>query len=155
MGQDDLRAIWREINNLKRCKMSCGTSVGKWEKYTITFSDFAIGATSNTINLRELGTDEMVLRSVIVPRVAFSGGAISAYTISIGNSALGVAIYQSPTSVFTGVTVNAGNNSTINNTRLLAASSYITARSTSTTANLDAATQGVADIYFQIAQMPA
>lgn len=154
--QSEISRLWRKVKTLERCKASCSSvdSSGWWETFDVTYEDFATASNTNTIVLRELATDEMVFRAVVMPTEEFAGGGITAYTIALGNSAVTNNLYQSATSAFTGITVNTANNHTIAPTRILAASSNITA--TATTASvmelLNAATTGAATVFVQIAK---
>jgi hypothetical protein len=55
-----------------------------WVKYTKTFSDFSLGALTNTITLFTLPAGGIIHFNKIKHSVAFSGGSITSYVISMG-----------------------------------------------------------------------
>lgn len=118
-----------------------------------THTQLQAAATSNNIEAYSLPARGVLEGIIIKPRVAFGGGAIAAYTLSIGLVS-DVAIYLPPFSVMSiGATVisladlmTIENYSSVASIRLAAAS---------VSANLDASTSGSVDIWFKMAQLPA
>jgi hypothetical protein len=61
-----------------------GTPVPRWQKFTVTFAQLAAAATSNSATLFTLPPGGIVHGAKIKHSEEFSGGAISAYTLSVG-----------------------------------------------------------------------
>ena len=59
-------------------------SVPYWTKYTVLYSDLATAGTSNDITLLTLASKQVVHGVVIKHSVAFSGGSLTTYTLSVG-----------------------------------------------------------------------
>jgi hypothetical protein len=74
-----------------------------WVKVTKTFSNFATAALTNDISIYTLPIKGYIHDVKIVPTTAFSGGTISACTISVGKSGA-LTKYAIATDVFTGNT---------------------------------------------------
>lgn len=107
----------------------------------VTFAQFSTAATTNNVELYKCPNDCSVHQVVMIRDVDFAGGAISAYTVSVGKTAA-TTKYQSATDVFTGVSNGTTNAIVTTGPGAEAAGASIRAYATSTTANLDAATAG-------------
>jgi len=59
-------------------------AVPAWFHYEVTYADLATGATTNNIELVELPAGAIVHAAKVKHGEAFAGGAISAYTLSLG-----------------------------------------------------------------------
>lgn len=123
----------------------------QWIKVTKTFSDFSTAALTNSINLYLLSAKQMVHSVQLVPSIAFSGGLVATYTISVGISGTN-AKYAIATNVFTGATIPPIN--LLGGLESVSSAVQLTATAISTVANLNAATQGSADIYLLISTLP-
>ena len=55
-----------------------------WSKHTFTFAELAAAATTNDVELFSLAAGGVVHAVRIKQSVAFAGGTISAYTLSVG-----------------------------------------------------------------------
>lgn len=75
----------------------------QWVKVTKTFSNFATAALTNDISIYTLPINGYIHDVKIVPTTAFSGGVISAATISVGKGGA-LTKYAIATDVFTGNT---------------------------------------------------
>lgn len=131
-------------------------ALGTWDKYSVAYGDFSTAGTTNNITLFTLPASTLIHCVVIKHTTAFSGGAISAYTLSVGITGT-LAKYIAAFDVFqsvaatafgvTGAAIGAGMES-------FSAGVAIKVAATSTTANLDAATAGAADIYVLTSKLP-
>lgn len=61
-----------------------GEDVPVWEKVTVTYAQLAAAALTNSITLLELPAGGIIHAVKIKHSVAFTGGAISAYSVSVG-----------------------------------------------------------------------
>jgi hypothetical protein len=121
-------------------------TVGRWTKYTVGFAALAAAALTNSITLFNLQAGGVIQGVKIKHSTAFSGGAISAYTVEVGVAG-DTARYAAPFDVFQAVspttyetTGGLGGESHTGATAIL-----ITA--TSVGANLNAAAAGSVDIW--------
>lgn len=73
----------------------------QWIKVTKAYTDFATGALTNDISIYTMPIKGYIHDVKIVPTTAFSGGTISAVTISVGKSG-SLTKYAIATDVFTG-----------------------------------------------------
>lgn len=127
------------------------TITPKWIKVTKTFTDFSTAALTNTSVVYTLPIKGVVHSVMLVPTVAFAGGLIATYTISVGISGT-VAKYAVATNVFTGFTLPAM--SVIPGVESTTSTTDIIASATSTVGNLNAATTGSIDIYILTSILP-
>jgi len=125
----------------------------KWQKISVTYQTFSAAATSNNSTIITLPAGTVVEGVVVKHNQAFTGGSISAYTLEVGYGLTTTRLAPS-TSVFgapSGSTSLASNVLDVpdfdNPTQII-----VTARSLG--ANLNAATQGVADIYIKTGDLP-
>lgn len=128
----------------------------KWQRFTVASTDFATAATTNTKTIYALPARSVIHAAVIKHSVAFLGGAITAYTISVGISGTPTK-YTPALNVFVAAsnTGFAQSATGLNSVENMGASTNILATATSTTANLNAATQGAAEIWLLVAALPA
>ncbi len=125
--------------------------VPKWIKVTKSYTDFSTGGLTNTIDVITLPAGWVIHANIIKPTQSFTGGIISAYTVSLGIEGnlvkYGAAfnVLQAP-----GATVQQLTSSLF--VENWDAGVAIKATAISVTANLDAATQGSVDIYMLISQ---
>lgn len=61
-----------------------GVDIPAWVKYTVAYSQFSTAALVNSITLLTLPAGGVIHGVKIKHSVAFGGGAISAYTLSVG-----------------------------------------------------------------------
>lgn len=124
-----------------------------WVKVTKTYSDFATASTSNTITVYSLPIRGMVHQCVIKHTTAFSGGAISAYTIDVKQASIS---YTGPFNVFQAVGdttfAQGGSIDTIYN---FGSTTAISAEATSTGDNLDQASAGAVAIWLLVSIVQA
>lgn len=64
--------------------LTINDEIPKWRKYTIAFGDLATAATTNDIELLSLPARGIIHSVKIKHSASFTGGTISAYTISVG-----------------------------------------------------------------------
>lgn len=114
----------------------------KWTRYRKSYSDLSTAATTNNIRLCVLPPMTTVESVLINANTAFTGGAISAYTISVGTSADNAKYIQS----YDAFSAAAGIASTVPS---IESSGWSELRlyATSTGANLSAATAGSVDVW--------
>lgn len=114
-----------------------------WVKITKSFSDFSTAGLTNTITLATLPAKTIVTASAIYPSTPFTGGLISAYSISLGiASAVDLmpasSTFTTPTRPFASNLAVAG---------IQGGTQAVTATAISVTGLLNAATAGSVDIY--------
>jgi hypothetical protein len=122
-------------------------SVPRWLKVTLGHADLAAAATSNSVALQTLPAGAVVHAVKVKHSEAFAGGAISAYTISVGPSASPTQ-YINAHNVFQAVgdTVM-DSDATVTFLTHAAAGTDLEVKADSTGANLNAATAGSVDIW--------
>lgn len=117
-----------------------------WTKYTVDYSDLAAAATTNNIELFSLPAGGVIHGVKIKHSTAFSGGSISAYTVSVGITGT-LAKYASAFDVFQAVGNAVQQISSTVGTENHGAATSIKIAATSTTDNLDQATAGSVDVW--------
>ena len=125
---------------------SVPNSVPRWRKYTKGFGDLAKNATSNDIELVELPAAAVIHAVKIKHSAAFTGGIISAYTLSVGIAGVlakyapAFDVFQAPGNAVQQLTEIAGteNHAAVTSLRLAAVC---------VGADLDAATAGAVDVW--------
>lgn len=124
-------------------------------KVSKAYSDFSAAATTNNIRLFELPGGCIILASKLKHRQAFTGGAVSACTISVGPAGGTATKYQAARDVFAAVSANGAfiSSSSGQEGEHGTTAVGINAYATSTTANLDALTAGIVDFYFTVTKM--
>lgn len=118
----------------------------KWQKFKLNYLDFAKDDTSNYKDFFTIPAGAVIQAVKIKHETAFTGGAISAYTIAIGVSG-SVAKYSAAFDVFQAVSATAMQvTGTVGHESHLA-STQMRATATATTANLDVATAGSVTVW--------
>lgn len=128
-----------------------------WVKYSLTFTSFATAGTANAVTLFSLAAKQNIRDVVIKHGTSFTGGSISAYTISIGIAGT-LTKWLGNSNVFTaaGATVfYRPATALVNGIQTFGGATNVVANAISTDDNLDAATTGAVDIYFLVEQLPA
>jgi hypothetical protein len=123
----------------------------QWIKVTKTFSDFSAAAVTNNITIYSLPAKGVIHNVQLVPTVAFSGGLIATYTISVGIAGT-LAKYAVATNVFTGFSLPAI--SVLPGIESTSGATDIKAAAISTVGNLNAAVAGSIDIYLFVSTLP-
>lgn len=129
------------------------SAVGQWTKYTKTFTDFSTAATTNSIALLTLPIKGVVEDVVIKHTTAFSGGAISAYTVSVGISGT-LAKYATAFDVFQAVADTTAQISAGGFVENFGSTTSVLVTAVSTGANLNAAGAGSVDIWVKTSTLP-
>lgn len=130
------------------------TIAGYWQKFTLPFGNFATAGLTNDIEVYSLPALGVIQNVVIHHTAAFTGGTISAYTLSVGISgnftkyANAFDVFQAP-----GDTVFQYSNS--ENMESFGGATSIRVQATSVGDNLDQAATGSVDIYIKIGQLEA
>lgn len=109
------------------------TTHPQWIKITKTFSDFSAAALTNSITIYSLPIKGVIHSVMLNPTIAFSGGLIATYTISVGIGGT-LAKYCAATNVFTGFTLPAM--SVISGVESVSGATNILATAISTVGNL-------------------
>ncbi len=123
------------------------TNVPTWLMVgTRTYSDFATAGLTSSIALFNLAAAGIIHGVKIKHSIAFAGGAIATYTVSVGIVGT-VAKYAAAYDVFQAVSGTAFQLSTTVGSESHTAGTSIIATATSTVANLDQATAGAVDIW--------
>lgn len=117
-----------------------------------TYSTFATAATTNTVALFQLPSAAIIHGVKIVPTTAFTGGGISAYTVSVGDGTTPT-LYASAFNVFQAPGANVYQLSSDFGGESLIAATQIYATATSTGANLNAATAGSVSIFAYLSRV--
>lgn len=123
-----------------------GTNVGGWAKFTVAFGALSFAGLTNSVTLFSLPSLGFVERVVIHHTTSFTGGSISAYTVSIGVTG-DLSKYASAFDVFQATGSNIGEASNRPNMEDFASPTNILITATSTGDNLSSATQGSVDVY--------
>jgi hypothetical protein len=127
-------------------EITAANGLPTWHKYTKAYTDFSTAALTNNIDLFTLPAGGVIQAVKLKHSVAFTGGAISSYTISVGITGT-LAKYLAAFNVFPAVTAtNHSHGNTIGG-ESHTASTVIKAAATSVGANLSAATAGSVDIW--------
>lgn len=144
---------------------SCLTSAGgssssgnspSWTKYNLTYANFSTAGTASTIVITTAAANTVVHAVKIQATTPFTGGAISAYTISVGTAAAvgGSSAYATAFDVFQ-TTSNTTYQLSYDWDQPVSASTYtITATANSTGANLSVSTGGAVGIWILTSTTP-
>lgn len=150
MVYDAPNTRWELLNP---ASLTPAASVLNWIKVTKTYTDFAAAATTNDIEIYSLPAKGIIHAAMLRQTTSFTGGAISAYTISIGVAGnLGqflpdIDVFAAPPNTALGQTVTPKIEDFI-------ATTSIRGAAISTDDDLDAATQGSVDFYLLISTLP-
>jgi hypothetical protein len=118
----------------------------KWQKFVVNYLDLGKDDTTHYKDFFALPAGGIIQAVKIKHSTAFGGGAISAYTIAVGISGT-PAKYSAAYNVFQAVSATRMQVTGTVGQESHTAAVAIRATATSTTANLDAATAGVAEIW--------
>lgn len=129
------------------------TNVAYWVKVTKAYSAFSTAGLTNDISIYTLPIKGYIHDVKIVPTTAFSGGLISAYTVSVG---IGGALtkYAIATNTFTGNTTVSTIHTPLPGLESTSGTTDIRAQAVSVTGLLNAATAGSVDIYLLVSTLP-
>lgn len=120
-------------------------------KVTKLYSDFATAGTTNTINLFSLPANGKVRSVHIKHSASFTGGGITAYTVSVGIVGT-LAKYAAAFDVF--AAPGSGQDTNTQGLESYSGATWLVATATSTTANLDQATAGSVDVWVEYSVLP-
>jgi len=125
------------------------TSNPQWIKVaTKTFTDFSTAGATNTIASGYLlPANGVITGCQVIPTVAFSGGTIATYTISVGIASSHLK-YAIATNVFTGFSLSTPN--VLPGIESTSATTSITLTATATVGLLNASTAGSVDIWLLV-----
>lgn len=126
--------------------MKIHNTIPRWRKYTKAYGDFSTAGTTNNIELFSLPPACVIHAVKIKHSTAFSGGAISAYTISVGITGT-LAKYAAAFDVFQAASATAFSITGTIGSESHTAVTSIKVAATSTSANLNAATAGSVDVW--------
>jgi len=120
----------------------------RWRKYTVGYADLAAASTTNDVELFTLPAAGVVHAVKMKHSTAFEGGAISAYTVSVGIEGT-LAKYAAAFDVFQAVdnTTFAVSDAELAGESHVPAGTSVRAAATATGADLDAATAGSVDVW--------
>jgi hypothetical protein len=123
-----------------------------WKKYTVSYAALSAAALTNDIELFSLPAKHTIHGVVIKHNTPFTGGAISAYTLSVGVVS-NLAKFSTAFDVFQAAASNVMQDSANLDTEDIASSTSIRLAAISVGANLDQATAGSVDIYVQLSDL--
>jgi len=125
-----------------------------WFKFSVTHLDFQIGALTNDIELYSMPAESVLHGAILKPSTTFLGGAISSYKLSLGLTG-DLQRYMNLADVFTGpVAGDYFYDSSFMEARSFTVATSIRIAAQSIGANLSASTQGAADIWLLISDLP-
>lgn len=131
--------------------MAYTPNTAQWKKVTKVYTDFSTAGVTNNIEIYLLPAKGVIHAVLVSPTVAFAGGLIATYTISVGIAGT-LAKYAPATNAFTGFTLPVI--SVITGIESLSGTTSIKAAAISTVGNLSAATAGSVDFYLLISLLP-
>lgn len=131
--------------------MAYTPNTAQWKKVTKVYTDFSTAGVTNNIEIYLLPVKGVIHAVLVSPTVAFAGGLIATYTISVGIAGT-LAKYAPATNAFTGFTLPVI--SVITGIESLSGTTSIKASAISTVGNLSAATAGSVDFYLLISLLP-
>lgn len=131
--------------------MAYTPNTAQWKKVTKVYTDFSTAGVTNNIEIYLLPAKGVIHAVLVSPTVAFAGGLIATYTISVGIAGT-LAKYAPATNAFTGFTLPVI--SVITGIESLSGTTSIKASAISTVGNLSAATAGSVDFYLLISLLP-
>ena len=126
-------------------------NMAQWIKVTKVYTDFATAGVTNDIEIYSLPAKSLIHSCQVVVNTAFSGGTISAYTISVGIGG-NLVKYSAATNVFTGFTLTQP--SVLAGIESLSGATSIRAAAISTIGLLNAASAGSVSVYLLISTLP-
>jgi len=126
------------------------TNTPTWIKITKDYTDFAVAALTNDIEIYTLPAQGVIHAVQVYAPTKFAGGLIATYTISVGIVG-NLVKYQAAANVFTAAGVPAITTTT--GVESMTSPTSIRASSISTVGNLNAATDGEVEIYLLVSQL--
>lgn len=126
------------------------TALPLWVKYVKTYTDFSAAALTKDIELFQLPAKGVIHGVFINPTVAFTGGLIASFSLSVGNAGL-LTKYSTAVSVFT-ASLQAPQ--ALMGVESMSIATSIRVAAISTVGTLDAATAGSADVYVLRSTLP-
>ena len=129
-------------------KLLAALAVPRWRKYTVGFADLALDEATKDVELFPLPAGGVVHAVKLKHSEKFEGGAISAYTVSVGIEG-DLARYADPFDVFQAVdnTAFALEDAELAGETHASGGTMVRAAAEATGADLDAATQGSLDVW--------
>lgn len=124
-------------------------SVPRWRKFTFDYTDLAAAATANDIELYSLPAGGIIHAVKIKHSTAFSGGTLSAYTVSVGIAG-NLTKYASAFDVFQAVGNTTFQLSNSFGSENHGAATSIRIEATSVGDDLDNATAGEVDVWLLV-----
>lgn len=125
----------------------------QWIKVTKTFTNLSAAGLTNDISLYTLPAKGYIHDVKIVPTTVFSGGLISAYTLSVGVAG-NLAKYAVAVNVFTGNTALGAVHAPLPGLESTGSTTDIRLAAVAVTGLLNAATAGSVDVYLCISILP-
>ena len=127
----------------------------QWKKFTVTYATFSAASTTGQKAIYTLPAGAVVHATKIRQITPFTGGAISAYTISLGTVA-SAALLAAASNVFDAASATNFDLAEVPTSEILSlshsAAATVYAKATSTGANLNAATAGKAELWLLVSQ---
>lgn len=130
---------------------SAGFEFPRWVKATRTYAQLAAAATTNDVEVYSLPAGGVIHAVKIKHSVAFSGGSISAYTVSVGITG-NLTKYASAFNVFQAVADTTFQLSSSFGSEDHGAATSIRLAATATGDDLDQATQGSVDVWILVSE---
>lgn len=125
----------------------------QWVKVTKTYADFSAAGLTNDISIYTLPINGYIHDVKIVPTTAFSGGLISAYTVSVGIAG-SLAKYAIAANTFTGNTTLGLAHAPLPGLENTSGTTDIRAQAIAVTGLLNTATAGSVDFYLLVSILP-
>lgn len=145
------KLTWRDDTNL--WEPVGDPTLSRWRRYNLSTVDFDTAATANHIELFLLPARGIIEAVVIEHSEAFTGGSISAYTLSVGILA-NLVKYGAAFDVFQAVGPFGSDVYAFLGLESIGSATSIRVAATSTGGNLNTATLGAATIWVKTSQMP-
>lgn len=139
-----------ELNSISNFTLTIDEPAGpRWIPIDVDYTDFSAAATTNNVEIYSLAAGSIIHAVIVRTTTPFTGGAISAYTLSVGITGTATK-YSAAADVFAGTQEDQLASALIPESWTAATS--IKGFATSTTANLSAATAGAATIYLLVSE---
>lgn len=153
------RVLVADSNGIPSAATMTTTQLGTtsyWTKYTVLYSALATAGVTNNIELFSLPAKTVVEKVIIKTSIAFLGGLIATYTLSVGIAGtLAKYIAAFDVNQAVGATVFGFSAATVASTpENFSSATSVKVAAISTVGNLDAATQGSVDIYVLTSLLP-
>ena len=132
------------------------SAIPQWIKVTKTYTDFAIAGLTNDIEIYSLPAKGVIHSVIIKHSILFTGGTISAYTVSTGITGT-LAKYSTAFDIKQAVSdtvIKMGIPAAVPSLENYGSVKSIRGAAISTTGNLDEATQGSVDFYLLVSKLP-